>query len=96
MIRAAIVGGTGYTGVELLRLLAGHPGAELTVITSRSEAGKPVSELYGSLRGHVDLCFSEPDADTLDALAQEFVKPLHSCRGHEVGEQGFVGHVVRA
>jgi len=65
VIRVGIVGGTGYTGVELLRLLATHPEVELTAITSRSEAGKRVSDLYGSLRGHVDLAFSEPDLDTL-------------------------------
>lgn len=61
MIKVGIVGGTGYTGVELLRLLATHPGVELVAITSRSEAGRPVAELYGNLRGHVELAFSEPD-----------------------------------
>ncbi len=63
MIRVGIVGGTGYTGVELMRLLARHPGVQLTVITSRSEAGKPVAELFPNLRGSVDLDFSEPDVD---------------------------------
>ncbi len=57
------MGGTGYTGVELMRLLARHPGVQLTVITSRSEAGKPVAELFPNLRGSVDLDFSEPDVD---------------------------------
>ena len=47
-------GGTGYTGVELLRLLAQHPDAELKVITSRGEAGKPVAEMFPNLRGRVD------------------------------------------
>ena len=61
MIKVGIVGGTGYTGVELLRLLAVHPEVELRAITSRAEAGRPVSEVYESLRGHVDLVFSEPD-----------------------------------
>ncbi len=65
MIKAGIVGGTGYTGVELLRLLAQHPDVELKVITSRSEAGKPVSDLFPNLRGHLDLAFSEPSADSL-------------------------------
>lgn len=65
MIKVGIVGGTGYTGVELLRLLAQHPEVELTQITSRSEAGKPVSDLYPNLRGHIDLAFSEPDDDKL-------------------------------
>jgi N-acetyl-gamma-glutamyl-phosphate reductase len=61
MVRIGIIGGTGYTGVELLRLLAQHPDAELTVITSRGEAGRRVADYFPSLRGHVDLAFSEPD-----------------------------------
>lgn len=65
MIKIGIVGGTGYTGVELLRLLATHPHAELAQITSRAEAGRRVSDLYGNLRGHCDLAFSEPDVAAL-------------------------------
>jgi N-acetyl-gamma-glutamyl-phosphate reductase len=65
MINIGIVGGTGYTGAELLRLLATHPQARVTQITSRAEAGRQVSELYGNLRGHFDLAFSEPDAKRL-------------------------------
>jgi N-acetyl-gamma-glutamyl-phosphate reductase len=61
MIKAAIVGGTGYTGVELLRLLAAHPDIELNAITSRSEAGQAVADMFPNLRGHVDLAFCEPD-----------------------------------
>ena len=63
--KAGIVGGTGYTGVELLRLLAHHPQVELKAITSRKEAGTPVAAMFPSLRGHVDLTFSEPSRDTL-------------------------------
>jgi N-acetyl-gamma-glutamyl-phosphate reductase len=59
-IKVGIVGGTGYTGVELLRLLALHPNAELAVITSRGEAGLPVADMFPSLRGYVDLKFSDP------------------------------------
>ena len=59
-IKVGIVGGTGYTGVELLRLLALHPNAELTVITSRGEAGLPVADMFPSLRAYVDLKFSDP------------------------------------
>jgi N-acetyl-gamma-glutamyl-phosphate reductase len=66
--KVGIVGGTGYTGVELLRLLAAHSHAELTAITSRAEAGTPVAALFPSLRGHTDLHFSAPDA-----------APLRSC-----------------
>ncbi|PCH65080.1 MAG: N-acetyl-gamma-glutamyl-phosphate reductase [Gammaproteobacteria bacterium] len=65
MIKVGIVGGTGYTGVELLRLLAGHPEVSLEIITSRSEKGMPVAELFPNLRGHIDLAFTEPDIDLL-------------------------------
>ncbi|MFQ5994701.1 MAG: N-acetyl-gamma-glutamyl-phosphate reductase [Acidiferrobacterales bacterium] len=65
MIKVGIIGGTGYTGVELLRLLAAHPKADLQVITSRTEAGREVAELFPSLRGHVGIDFSEPDDDAL-------------------------------
>jgi len=66
-IKIGIVGGTGYTGVELLRLLAMHPHAELTVITSRGEAGLPVADMFPSLRGYVDLAFSDPATANLSA-----------------------------
>ena len=65
MIKVGIIGGTGYTGVELLRLLAQHPQAELKVITSRGEAGKPVADMFPNLRGRVALAFSEPDEKAL-------------------------------
>ncbi|MDJ0741393.1 MAG: N-acetyl-gamma-glutamyl-phosphate reductase [Gammaproteobacteria bacterium] len=67
MVKIGIVGGTGYTGVELLRLLAMHPDADVVQITSRAEAGRRVSDLYGNLRGHFDLAFSEPDPQQLAA-----------------------------
>jgi N-acetyl-gamma-glutamyl-phosphate reductase len=60
MVKVGIVGGTGYTGVELLRLLARHPQAEVVAITSRKEAGMPVAEMFPNLRGHIDLKFCEP------------------------------------
>jgi N-acetyl-gamma-glutamyl-phosphate reductase len=67
MIQAGIVGGTGYTGVELLRILALHPQVQIHAVTSRADAGKRVDALYPNLRGHVDAVFSEP---TLDNLSQ--------------------------
>ncbi len=67
MIKVGIVGGTGYTGVELLRLLARHPDVDLTVITSRKEAGMPVAEMFPNLRGHIDLVFSDPQQANLNA-----------------------------
>ena len=72
MIRIGIIGGTGYTGVELLRLLAEHPDASLEVITSRGEAGTPVASLFPSLRGHVDLPFSDPEKADLAACDMVF------------------------
>ncbi len=76
MIKAAIVGGTGYTGVELLRLLAAHPEVELTAITSRSETGQAVADMFPNLRGHVALAFSEPDqADLTNCDVVFFATP---------------------
>ena len=66
MIKVGIVGGTGYTGVELLRLLAQHPQAQLTTITSRKEAGMPVADMFPNLRGHVHLQFEDPATAPLD------------------------------
>ena len=59
--KIGIIGGTGYTGVELLRLLATHPGVDVTAITSRAEAGQRVDELYPNLRGYFDISFSDPE-----------------------------------
>lgn len=64
-MKVGIVGGTGYTGAELLRLLAVHPEAELVSITSRSESGLAVADLFPNLRGHVDLAFVEPSEEQL-------------------------------
>lgn len=65
VLKIGIVGGTGYTGAELLRLLTLHPHADVQVITSRGEADKPVADLFPNLRGHVDLAFTEPDIEAL-------------------------------
>src|SRR6266853_958484 len=65
MIKVGIVGGTGYTGIELLRILARHPQSELVAITSRKEAGTPVAELFLSLRGAVALAYSDPAKSAL-------------------------------
>ncbi len=66
MIKVGVVGGTGYTGVELLRLLVNHPDVELRVITSRSESGRKVAELFPNLRGFTDIEFTVPDAGELE------------------------------
>lgn len=55
MIRVAVVGASGYTGVELLRLLLNHPGAEVTCITANQNAGERVDRLFPSLAGRIDM-----------------------------------------
>jgi N-acetyl-gamma-glutamyl-phosphate reductase len=77
MIKVGIVGGTGYTGVELLRLLAAHPEVQLTAITSRKEDGLPVADMFPSLRGHVDLAFSSPDKADLTSCDVVFFATPH-------------------
>jgi N-acetyl-gamma-glutamyl-phosphate reductase len=67
MIKVGIVGGTGYTGVELLRLLAQHPQAELRAITSRGDAGTAVADMFPSLRGRIAMNFVDPKAADLEA-----------------------------
>ena len=76
-LKIGIVGGTGYTGVELLRLLALHPQAELACITSRGEAGLPVADMFPSLRGFVDLKFSDPATADLSACDVVFFATPH-------------------
>lgn len=64
-IRVGIIGGSGYTGVELLRLLALHPYATPCCITSRTQAGQLVAETFPSLRGVIDLQFTDPQHSML-------------------------------
>ena len=85
-IRIGIVGGTGYTGVELLRLLAAHPAAELAVITSRKDAGMPVSGMFPNLRGRVDLAFTEPDVKALTACDLVFFATPNGIAMQEAAE----------
>jgi N-acetyl-gamma-glutamyl-phosphate reductase len=77
MIKAGIVGGTGYTGVELLRLLAQHPQVELKAITSRKEAGTPVAAMFPSLRRRVELAFTVPDPKSLRGCDVVFFATPH-------------------
>ena len=65
MLAVGVVGGTGYTGAELLRLLVTHPQVDLKYVTSRSESGNKVADLFPNLRGFTDVCFTEPTAGTL-------------------------------
>ena len=77
MIKVGIVGGTGYTGVELLRLLAQHPEVKIQAITSRTEAGMPVAEMFPSLRGRIDLKFTTPDEAKLNECDVVFFATPH-------------------
>jgi len=87
VIKVGIVGGTGYTGVELLRLLAQHPHVHVTAITSRSETGVKVCDMYPNLRGHYDsLAFSEPDAKQLGAMDAVFFATPHGVAHALAGE----------
>jgi len=65
MLRVGIIGGTGYVGGELLRLLCVHPKAEVTVVTSRSHAGKPVDAMHPNLKGLLDLKFEDVDPSAI-------------------------------
>lgn len=77
MIKVGIVGGTGYTGVELLRLLANHSQVKVEVITSRSEEGLRIDDMYPNLRGHYDLQFTVPDVETLAQCDAVFFATPH-------------------
>lgn len=78
MIKAGIVGATGYTGVELLRLLALHDDVAVEVVTSREMEGTAVSALFPNLRGYVDLAFTAPDDDALVACDVVFYATPHT------------------
>ena len=78
MVKIGIVGGTGYTGVELLRILAMHPQADVRAITSRGDAGTRVVDMFASLRGHYDgLVFTAPDATDLKSCDVVFFATPH-------------------
>ncbi|WP_180054388.1 N-acetyl-gamma-glutamyl-phosphate reductase [Acinetobacter sp. YH12113] len=77
VISVGIVGGTGYTGVELLRLLLRHPEVQVTVLTSRTEAGRRVDDMFPSLRGHTDLCYSDLNIEDLKQCDVVFFATPH-------------------
>ena len=77
MITVGIVGGTGYTGVELLRLLLRHPDVQVTLLTSRTEAGRRVDDMFPSLRGHTDLCYSDLNVEQLKQCDVVFFATPH-------------------
>ena len=86
MVKVGIVGGTGYTGVELLRLLAAHPEVEVVTITSRAESGRRVDDLFPNLRGHYDLAFAEPVVEELASCDIVFFATPHNVAMNMVPE----------
>src|SRR3546814_473650 len=76
-IKAGIVGATGYTGVELLRLLSQHPNVDLHAVTSRKENGLPVAGMFPNLRGRVDLRFQTPEDAALEQCDVVFFATPH-------------------
>ncbi len=86
MVNVGIIGGTGYTGVELLRLLVNHPQATLKVITSRSNVGMKVSDMFPNLRGKIDLTFSEPSIQSYKQCDLVFFATPNATAMHHVEE----------
>lgn len=84
MIKAGIIGGTGYTGAELLRLLIQHEQVEVTVVTSREMAGTAVQDHFKNLRGHLELEFSPADAPALRDCDVVFYATPHAVAMHSV------------
>jgi len=90
-IRAGIVGATGYTGVELLRLLGAHPAVTIHTVTSRTEQGMPVAQMFPNLRGHVDAVFQTPDEAPLNECDVVFFATPHGVamqQARELIDQG--------
>ena len=87
MINVGIVGGTGYTGVELLRILATHPQAKVSILTSRSEAGQKVKDFFPSLSpAYPDLAFSQPSVENLAKCDVVFFATPHGVAHSLAGE----------
>lgn len=84
MIKVGIVGATGYTGVELLRLLASRSDVDICVVTSRELAGTAVSKHFPNLRGYIDQDFSAPDAQALNQCDVVFFATPHAVAMHTV------------
>lgn len=82
VIEVGIVGGTGYTGIELIRLLLQHPKARLKCLTSRTEAGQKVADMFPSLRGVLDLAFSPLDIELLKTCDVVFFATPHGVAMH--------------
>ncbi len=96
MLKAAIIGASGYTGAELLRLCAAHPDLEVVAATGDSAAGTAVAELYPSLAGaYPDLRFVPYEPDVADGADIAFLAMPHGASQAVVGEiNDSVGHIV--
>ena len=78
MVKVGIIGATGYTGVELLRLLLQHPDVTVKVVTSRTEVGRRLDALFPALRGHTELAFTDPDTTELLSCDLVFFATPHN------------------
>ncbi|HZW82943.1 MAG TPA: N-acetyl-gamma-glutamyl-phosphate reductase [Candidatus Deferrimicrobium sp.] len=81
MVKVGIIGATGYTGVELVRLLANHPGATLEVLSSHSYVGKKYSEVYPHMLPHLDLQMVDDNPDNFKGIDQVFLALPHGVAG---------------
>lgn len=86
MIKIGIVGGTGYTGGELLRLALAHPELDIECVTSRQEAGQPMRKQWPQLAGRCDLVFVAPDIERLLACDLVFFATPHGTAMKMAGE----------
>src|SRR5699024_10852114 len=79
-----IVGGTGYAGAELLRILSQHPAARITAVTSRSEVGQPLTQMYPQFRGLLDINFSDVSPKTFSDCDVVFFATPHAAAMYDV------------
>lgn len=86
ILKIGIVGATGYTGVELLRLLVGHEQVDIHVVTSNSEKGNYVTDVFPSLSGYLDLKFSEHDSPALTECDVVFFATPHATSMYKIPE----------
>ena len=86
MIKAGVIGAAGYTGAELLRLLSSHAEVQITAVTSATEQGKPVSDVYPSLRGVLDLPYSARDTEAIFGCDIVFFATPNATAMHQVPE----------
>ena len=86
ILKVGIVGATGYTGVELLRLLVGHEQVDIHVVTSNSEKDQAVSDVFPSLSGYLDLKFAEHDSPALTKCDVVFFATPHATSMYKIPE----------